>query len=76
MARKQRSSDQLSSAERGMNVTPGDQSDEKVYEEARERRIAGVGDAGTGTSDVLVTGTSEAAAGSVTGEIDDERRKR
>lgn len=74
MAREERS-EHLSAAERGMNVTPGDQSEDKVYEPERKKRIAGVGTAGTGPSDVMVTGVSETGAGSATGEVREDEEQ-
>jgi hypothetical protein len=57
-----------STAEGGMNVTPGQQDEHKVYERDRDKPIAGAGHAGTGPGGPLVTGMSEASKGSATPE--------
>jgi hypothetical protein len=59
-----------SSAEGGMNVTPGDQTERKVYEAEPGEATAGAGHAGTGPGGPLVTGISEASRGSATGDPD------
>lgn len=74
MAHKERS-EHLSATERGMHVTPGSQSEDKVFEPERGKRIAGVGTAGTGPSDVMVTGVSETGAGSAIGEVREDEEQ-
>jgi hypothetical protein len=59
-----------STAEGGMNVTPGRQDEHKVYEAEPDDATAGAGHAGTGPGGPLVTGISEASRGSATGDTD------
>jgi hypothetical protein len=59
-----------SSAEGGMNVTPGDQTERRVYEAEPGEATAGAGHAGTGPGGPLVSGISEADRGSATGDTD------
>jgi hypothetical protein len=59
-----------STAEGGMNVTPGRQDEHKVYETEPGEDTAGAGHAGTGPGGPLVTGISEASRGSATGDIE------
>ncbi|GAA1821366.1 hypothetical protein HC028_11390 [Planosporangium flavigriseum] len=56
-----------SSAEGGMNVTPGDQTKRKVYKEEPGQATAGAGHPGTGTGGPVVSGISEASRGAATG---------
>ncbi|SDZ16455.1 hypothetical protein SAMN05444365_106106 [Micromonospora pattaloongensis] len=66
-----------STAEGGMNVTPGRQDEHKVYERDRGgRATAGAGQPGTGPGGPLVSGISDASKGSAAGETartDDEQ---
>jgi hypothetical protein len=57
-----------STAEGGMNVTPGDQTERKVVKEEPGDATAGAGHPGTGPGGPLVTGISEASRGAATGE--------
>lgn len=59
-----------SSAEGGMNVTPEDETEHKVYEAEPGEATAGAGHPGTGPGGPLVSGISEATRGAATGDAE------